>query len=64
LRNILVIEDSPLVLKILEHMFRKETGFQPIFCATMDEASGDAGNLGAAVLRGDRRPQLARCPRR
>ncbi|MDO9624281.1 MAG: diguanylate cyclase [Pseudomonas sp.] len=38
MRNILVIEDSPLVLKILEHLFRKETGFQPIFCASMDEA--------------------------
>ena len=38
MRNILVIEDSPLVLKILEHLFRKETGFQPIFCASMGEA--------------------------
>tara|TARA_R110000868_G_scaffold121908_9_gene323430 strand:+ start:1295 stop:2530 length:1236 start_codon:yes stop_codon:yes gene_type:complete len=38
LRNILVVEDSPLVLKILEHLFRKEAGFQPIFCASMGEA--------------------------
>ncbi|WP_339730589.1 diguanylate cyclase [uncultured Pseudomonas sp.] len=38
MRNILVIEDSPLVLKILEHLFRKETGFQPIFCASLGEA--------------------------
>jgi diguanylate cyclase (GGDEF)-like protein len=37
-RNILVVEDSPLVLKILEHLFRKESGLQPIFCASMDEA--------------------------
>ncbi|PTS85128.1 diguanylate cyclase response regulator [Pseudomonas sp. HMWF032] len=38
MRNILVIEDSPLVLKILEHLFRKESGFQPIFCASLGEA--------------------------
>ncbi len=38
MRNILVIEDSPLVLKILEHLFRKESGFQPIFCASFGEA--------------------------
>ncbi|MGE6792431.1 response regulator receiver modulated diguanylate cyclase [Pseudomonas guineae] len=38
MRNILVVEDSPLVLKILEHLFRKEAGFQPIFCASMGEA--------------------------
>jgi glutamine synthetase len=37
-RNILVVEDSPLVLKILEHLFRKESGLQPIFCASLDEA--------------------------
>ena len=38
MRNILVIEDSPLVLKILDHLFRKESGFQPIFCASFAEA--------------------------
>lgn len=38
LRNILVVEDSPLVLKILEHLFRKESAFQPIFCASLGEA--------------------------
>ncbi|WP_339462572.1 diguanylate cyclase domain-containing protein [Pseudomonas sp. EA_105y_Pfl2_R69] len=38
MRNILVVEDSPLVLKILEHLFRKESGLQPIFCASLDEA--------------------------
>ena len=38
MRNILVVEDSPLVLKILEHLFRKEPSFQPIFCASLDEA--------------------------
>lgn len=38
MRNILVVEDSPLVLKILEHLFRKETSLQPIFCASLGEA--------------------------
>ena len=38
MRNILVVEDSPLVLKILEHLFRKEPTFQPIFCASLGEA--------------------------
>lgn len=37
-RNILVIEDSPLVLKILEHLFRQEPDLQPLFCASMAEA--------------------------
>lgn len=37
-RNILVIEDSPMVLKILEHLFRQETGLQPVFCASLAEA--------------------------
>ncbi|KFX70540.1 diguanylate cyclase [Pseudomonas taeanensis MS-3] len=38
MRNILVIEDSPLVLKILEHMFRQESQLQPVFCASLAEA--------------------------
>jgi len=37
-RNILVIEDSPLVLKILEHLFRQEPNLQPVFCASLGEA--------------------------
>ncbi|MES2818788.1 MAG: diguanylate cyclase [Pseudomonadota bacterium] len=38
MRNILVVEDSPLVLKILEHLFRQESTLQPIFCASLGEA--------------------------
>ena len=38
MRNILVIEDSPLVLKILEHLFRQENDLEPIFCASLAEA--------------------------
>lgn len=38
MRNILVVEDSPLVLKILEQMFRQQADLQPLFCATMAEA--------------------------
>lgn len=38
MRNILVIEDSPLVLKILDHLFRQETDLQPVFCASLAEA--------------------------
>ena len=37
-RNILVIEDSPMVLKILDHLFRQETSLQPVFCASLAEA--------------------------
>jgi diguanylate cyclase (GGDEF)-like protein len=37
-RNILVVEDSPLVLKILEHLFRQEPDLQPVFCASCAEA--------------------------
>lgn len=37
-RNILVVEDSPLVLKILDTMFRQQADLQPLFCATMAEA--------------------------
>jgi diguanylate cyclase (GGDEF)-like protein len=37
-RNILVVEDSPLVLKILEKMFHQQPDLQPLFCATMAEA--------------------------
>ncbi|WP_439860067.1 diguanylate cyclase domain-containing protein [Pseudomonas sp. MBLB4136] len=38
MRNILVIEDSPLVLKILQHLFRQEPELQPLFCASLAEA--------------------------
>ena len=38
MRNILVVEDSPLVLKILEKMFHQQPDLQPLFCATMAEA--------------------------
>ncbi len=38
MRNILVVEDSPLVLKILEHLFRQEPNLQPVFCASLGEA--------------------------
>ncbi|WP_454256431.1 diguanylate cyclase [Pseudomonas sp. Marseille-Q8238] len=38
MRNILVVEDSPLVLKILEHLFRQEPQLQPVFCASLSEA--------------------------
>lgn len=38
MRNILVVEDSPLVLKILEKMFRQQPDLQPLFCASMAEA--------------------------
>ncbi|WP_369958581.1 diguanylate cyclase domain-containing protein [Pseudomonas benzenivorans] len=38
MRNILVIEDSPLVLKILDHLFRQEPDLQPLFCASLAEA--------------------------
>ncbi|WXL25322.1 diguanylate cyclase [Ectopseudomonas mendocina] len=37
-RNILVIEDSPMVLKILERLFRNEPDYQPVFCASLGEA--------------------------
>lgn len=38
MRNVLVVEDSPLVLKILEHLFRQEPDLQPLFCASLGEA--------------------------
>ena len=38
MRNILVVEDSPMVLKILEQMFRQQADLQPLFCATLHEA--------------------------
>lgn len=54
MRNILVVEDSPLVLKILEHLFRKESGLQPIFCASLGEAQvmleTSAGLFFAAIV--------------
>ena len=38
MRNILVIEDSPLVLRILEVLFRREADLEPVFCASLAEA--------------------------
>ena len=38
MRSILVIEDSPMVLKILAHLFRQQRDFEPVFCATLAEA--------------------------
>lgn len=54
MRNILVIEDSPLVLKILEHLFRQEHELQPVFCASLAEAEvmleTSAGLFFAAIV--------------
>jgi diguanylate cyclase (GGDEF)-like protein len=36
--NILVVEDSPMVLKILDGMFRQQADLQALFCASMAEA--------------------------
>jgi len=53
-RNILVVEDSPLVLKILEHLFRQEPNLQPVFCASFGEAQvmleTSAGLFFAAIV--------------
>ncbi|MFP8966947.1 diguanylate cyclase domain-containing protein [Pokkaliibacter sp. CJK22405] len=38
MRNILVIEDSPLVLKVLSRQFSLERGLSPILCASYAEA--------------------------
>ncbi|MCJ8169989.1 diguanylate cyclase [Atopomonas sediminilitoris] len=35
---VLVIEDSPLILKILGHMFRRTPAYEAVFCASMLEA--------------------------
>lgn len=54
MRTILVIEDSPLVLKVLEHLFRQEADMQPLFCASLAEAElvleSSAGKLFAALV--------------
>lgn len=54
MRNILIIEDSPLVLKILEHLFRLEADLQPVFCASLGEAEvmleTSAGLFFAAIV--------------
>ncbi|MEN0107716.1 MAG: diguanylate cyclase [Pseudomonas sp.] len=54
MRNILVVEDSPLVLKILEHLFRQEPNLQPVFCASLGEAQvmleTSAGLFFAAIV--------------
>ena len=54
MRNILVVEDSPLVLKILEHLFRQEPNLQPVFCASFGEAQvmleTSAGLFFAAIV--------------
>ena len=38
MRNILVVEDSQLVLNVLERMFRQQADLQPLFCASLHEA--------------------------
>ena len=38
MHNILVVEDSPLALKILENLFQQEASFEPVFCASLAEA--------------------------
>ncbi len=54
MRTILVIEDSPLVLKVLEHLFRQEADMQPLFCASLAEAEmvleSSASKLFAALV--------------
>jgi diguanylate cyclase (GGDEF)-like protein len=54
MRNILVIEDSPLVLKILAHLFRQEPDLEPVFCASLAEAEvmleTSAGLFFAAIV--------------
>ncbi|MGP0171886.1 diguanylate cyclase domain-containing protein [Pseudomonas sp. NCHU5208] len=54
MRNILVIEDSPLVLKILAHLFRHEPDLEPVFCASLAEAEvmleTSAGLFFAAIV--------------
>src|SRR5690606_10128509 len=54
MRNILIVEDSPLVLKILEHLFRLEADLQPVFCASLGEAEvmleTSAGLFFAAIV--------------
>ncbi len=54
MRTILVIEDSPLVLKVLEHLFRQEADMQPLFCASLTEAEmvleSSADKLFAALV--------------
>ena len=54
MRTILVIEDSPLVLKVLEHLFRQEADMQPLFCASLAEAEmvleSSADELFAALV--------------
>ncbi len=53
MQTILVIEDSPLVLKVLQHQFQQESELQPIFCASLAEAEvvleTFAGQLFAAL---------------
>jgi diguanylate cyclase (GGDEF)-like protein len=53
-RNILVVEDSPLVLRILERLFRLHPELQPVFCASLGEAQvmleTSAGLFFAAVV--------------
>ena len=54
MQTILVIEDSPLVLKVLQHQFQQESELQPIFCASLAEAEvvleTFAGQLFAALV--------------
>lgn len=38
MRHILVVEDSALTLKVLNHLFQQEPLLEPVFCASMAEA--------------------------
>lgn len=38
MHSILVIEDSPLLLKIMAHLFNQHKEWQPVFCASYQEA--------------------------
>ncbi len=54
MQHILVIEDSPMVLKILSYLFRREQGLEPVFCASLAEAEvmleTSAGQFFAAIV--------------
>lgn len=38
MHTVLVIEDSPLLLKIMAHLFNQHKDWQPVFCASYQEA--------------------------
>ncbi len=58
---VLVIEDSPIILKILGHMFRRTPEYEAVFCASAAEAEillDSAEHFVAAVA--DLRPMLVK----